>query len=559
MSFVARGGSLNLAGAVVSGVLTFLFYVLVARGLGKADVGAFFVATAVFTIVATSFQLGAHVGFVRFIPQHRVHDRGGDVLPMLAIGLVPVVALGAVAGMGMFFAAGWLAHVVSAGPAEDLVRRDLRAFSPFVPVLSAFTVVVAALQGMGSMRPSVTVDKLGRTGLQVLAGGVALAIGGSLAFVAAWAAPYLIGLVAGSLWLLRLVSRLGATAGRPLTRPASLAREFWKFSGPRGVASVFQVLVLWLDTVLIAALSTTEQAGTYAVATRYLVVGTLAVGALLQVFAPKVSELFARGEMAALSSVYQGSVAWLMALVWPVYVTIAVFSPTLLLLFGHRYTSASGVLALLAAAMLFATACGPVDVVLLMAGRSWYSLCNWGLALSVNVGIDVWLIPRHGMMGAAIGWSASILARNFAALIEVWVLLRLHPVGPGFRRVVTFSLLCFGVLGGLIRLTLGTGPAAFLVASIVGSVGYALLLHRARATLKLDLLFATLGTRLRRRPSGGRHRGPRRPRRHHLQREPVRPTPSPRFDRTAPQARAEALNGSSGVPLPAESVSGPVP
>lgn len=504
MSVVARGGALNLAGAVVSGVLTFAFYVLVARGMSKAEVGAFFVATAVFTIVATSCQLGAHVGFIRFIPRHRVHDRGGDVRPMLAIGLLPVFAIGTVAAVVMYLGAGWLSDHASHGQNPALVRRDLQAFAVFVPVLSAFTVVIAALQGFGNMRPSVLVDKLGRTGLQVVAGVVALAVGGSLAFVAAWAVPYLVGLLVGSAWLLRPARRLAVSrAGQPRTERAPLAREFWSFSGPRGIASVFQVLVLWLDTVLIAILATTQEAGIYAVATRYLVVGTLAVGALLQVIGPKVSELFARGELDALFSVYQGSVAWLMAIVWPVYVTIAVFSPTLLSLFGEQYISASSVLALLAGAMLFATACGPVDVVLLMAGRSWYSVANWALALAVNVGLDVWLIPEHGMMGAAIGWTASILARNFAPLLEVAILFRLHPFGPGFRRVVTFSLLCYGVLGGLVRLSVGTGPTALAVAALAGSTCYAVLLHRSRAALKLDLLFATVRSSMRRRATRG--------------------------------------------------------
>lgn len=498
MSFVARGGTLNLAGAIVSGVLTFAFYVLVARGLSRAEVGAFFVATAVFTIVATTCQLGAQSGFVRFIPRHRVHNRGRDIRPMLAIGLVPVLIAGTFAAVAMYLGAEWLAPYVSHGQNEELVRRDLQAFAPFVPVMSVFTVVIAGLTGFASMRPNVIVDKLGRTALQVVAGVAALASGSALAFVAAWTVPYLLGLLAGSVWLLRLARRLGATAGQSRSGRGVLAGEFWRFSGPRGIASLFQVLVLWLDTVLIAILSTTAQAGIYAVATRYLVVGTLAVGALLQVIGPKVSELFARGELPALFSVYQGSVAWLMAIVWPIYVTIVVFSPTLLSLFGRRYTSASGVLALLAVAMLFATACGPVDVVLLMAGRSWYSVVNWALALVVNVGIDLWLIPKHGMMGAAIGWTASIVARNLAPLIEVAVLFRLHPFGPAFRRVVAFTLICYGIVGGFLRLTLGVGPTALAVGVLAGSAGYAMLLYRSRATLKLDLLFATLGTAVRR-------------------------------------------------------------
>ena len=37
--------------------------------------------------------------------------------------------------------------------------------------------------------------------------------------------------------------------------------------------------------------------------------------------------------------------------------------------------------------MLFATACGPADSVLLMAGRSWLSLWNTTIALTLSIGL----------------------------------------------------------------------------------------------------------------------------------------------------------------------------
>ena len=60
----------------------------------------------------------------------------------------------------------------------------------------------------------------------------------------------------------------------------------------------------------------------------------------------------------------------------------------------------------LAAAMLVATGCGMVDMVLTMAGRTSWNLGNVLLALGVNVGLDLLLIPEHGVLGAAIGLAA---------------------------------------------------------------------------------------------------------------------------------------------------------
>ena len=116
--------------------------------------------------------------------------------------------------------------------------------------------------------------------------------------------------------------------------------------------------------------------------------------------------------------------------------------------FGDGYDVASDVVLILSLTMLLATACGPVDSVLLMAGRSWLSLRNSTVALAVNVGLNVVLIPLDGIRGAAIAWSVAIVVRN------------LLPAGPGAptpRRCGrspdprcwsrSGAVACFGVVG----------------------------------------------------------------------------------------------------------------
>ena len=78
------------------------------------------------------------------------------------------------------------------------------------------------------------------------------------------------------------------------------------------------------------------------------------------------------------------------------------------------------------ATMLVATACGMVDVVLIMAGKATWNLANVLAAFVVMVGLDLWLIPQLGILGAAIGWSASILVGNLVPLIQVRHALACH-------------------------------------------------------------------------------------------------------------------------------------
>ena len=96
--------------------------------------------------------------------------------------------------------------------------------------------------------------------------------------------------------------------------------------------------------------------------------------------------------------------------------------------FGDGYDVASDVVLILSLTMLLATACGPVDSVLLMAGHSWLSLVNSTVTLAVNVGLNLVLIPLYGIRGAAIAWSVAIVVRNLLPLVQVRRHLSMWPL-----------------------------------------------------------------------------------------------------------------------------------
>ena len=129
---------------------------------------------------------------------------------------------------------------------------------------------------------------------------------------------------------------------------------------------------------------------------------------------------------------------------WPLYLVLAGFAPTLMAVFGEGYDVASDVVLILSLTMLLATACGPVDSVLLMAGRSWLSLRNSTVALAVNVGLNFVLIPLYGIRGAAISWSVAIVVRNLLPLLNVRRHLDMWPITATHRSWPPAAIVCFG-------------------------------------------------------------------------------------------------------------------
>lgn len=499
LSSLARGWLLNLFGVMGSGLFGFMFGIVVARGLGATGAGVFFTAIALFTIAAAGAQLGASTGLVWSIARFRALGQLDSIRPTLSTALLPVVLTGILLGVALFVFAGELAGLVLDGSAAGTAARYLRAFAPFLPLAVASTALLGATRGLGTMVPLVAIEQLGKAilrptfALLVLAGGL-----GSVAFAFAWAVPHALGFVAAVIALLLVIRRTAPAAGRAFRPSGEITRDFWRFAAPRGVAGVFQITLLWLDTILVAALASPHEAGIYKAAISYITQGTFASQAIVFVIGPLLSALLAQELRERAQSVYQTATWWLSALAWPIYLTLALFAPLFMSAFGSEFVRGDTVLIILALPMLLAMAAGPVDVVLLMAGKSSWNLLNVALALTTNVVLNLLLIPRFGITGAAVAWAATILVSNTAALLEVRLFLKLRPLGSGFPIVALLSAGCYGLLGLAIRAGLGPTLPAFLLFAAGSTALYVMLLWRFREALHVSVLFESLRRRDRR-------------------------------------------------------------
>lgn len=503
LATLARGGILNLVGAVCNALFAFVLTLVITRRLHAAGAGAFFEAVALFTILSTAAGLGADLGLVRMIARHLALDRVRDVRRSITSGLVPVLVVGAALAVFTFVNAAELARLLARSGHRDALAAYLRALAPLLPLAAAYSVSVAASRGFGTMVPAVLIDRIGRPVLQPVLVLAVLVLGAGSTLVAlAWGAPIAVGLVAALVWLYALVRRAERhpRPRRAGTPPGQVVRAFWRFTGPRGLASMFQVAFIWLNTLFIGALRSTQDAGAYTAATRYLVVGSFVTTSVLQVAGPKISELFARRAHGRAALVYQTSAGWMVAAAWPIYLTLALFAPFFVKVFGSGFGPGAVVLRVIALAMLVATITGPVDIVLLMGGRSSWNLVNTLAALAANVALNFLLIPAFGLAGAALAWSASILINNLAPLAQVWMFLHLHPFGRGTLWAGLAAAVCFGGVGLAVTGFVGQTWRGFGAYAVIATGLYALLVRRWRDAVQLR----ALGNALRLRGRGGR-------------------------------------------------------
>jgi O-antigen/teichoic acid export membrane protein len=495
---VARDGALNLVGAGISAVLNVAITVVVTRGFDRRAAGVFFTATSVFLLAYTVARLGTATGAVFFVSRYRRTGQQHRLRASLRVASFPVVATSVVLAALLFGFAPQVSGRILRGGGDDAVAA-LRVLAVFIPFAAVSDLALAAARGFARMRPLVLVEKIGRPLAQTLLVGTVVLVGASaqVALPAAWVSPYVASALVSWLWLgtlRRAAERRAGLPPGPVTRAE--AGEFWRFTAPRALGSIAQIGLQRLDIILVAALAGPVPAAVYTAATRFLVVGQLGGTAISTAVQHRFGELLAVGDRTGTNRLYQFATSWLMLLLWPVYLLFAVFSGSLLAVFGSGYAVGRSVMVLLALSMLVATAAGSVDNVLNMAGRTTWTLGNAALALAIDVGLDLLLIPHLGILGAAIGWSAAILANNVLPVAQLGWSMRLHPFGRATFAAAALAGGCFGVIPLAALLVAGDRLAVLVAAAVAGAVLYAGLLWRCREVLQLGALRA-----LRRRPA----------------------------------------------------------
>jgi O-antigen/teichoic acid export membrane protein len=484
---VGRGGAFNLAGAGVSAVFAIVLSIVVARGLSQNDTGMFFAATSFFLIMAAIARLGTPLGLVYFLSRRRELGESAQVGALIRIALGPVVVVAAVLGLALAVLAQPLADLILGGDPRSV--PVLRVLAASLPILALSDAVLAGTRGFGTMRPTVLLDRIGRPVVQVVLAVLVIGAGlGAVAVTGAWVAPYAITVVVAGWWLLRMVRH----AGPQDPAPEGTRREFWRFTGPRAVTSVVQLCVQRLDVVLVSTLRSPKEAATYAVASRVVTFGQLTNSALGLAAQPRLARLLATGDRDGANELYRTTTAWIILLNGPLYLTVAFFSPLLLGVFGQEYVSAWPVTVALCVAAFIGNGVGMVDVMLSMAGRTTWNLANGVLALVVQVGLDLILIPPFGAFGAALGWGAAIITANLVPLVQLAKVDKLHPFGRGTALATVVVTVTVAIPMALVVAVMGQSWLALAVGLVVAGGIYSAVAWHMRATLHIEALLTSL-------------------------------------------------------------------
>ena len=403
---VVRGAGFVMGIRVAGAAIALLSQVLLARWMGAFEYGIFAYVWVWVIILGILAPMGFGTSTLRFVPEYRVNGKWRRLAGILEASWRVVMVLGvAVMTVGLL--------VIAA------LRNEIDPYYVAPLVLAMFCVPGFALGDTleGTARafgwvnlayfPAYIVRPLGI----VLIGGLIYLVVGRLTGLAAVA-----GALAATFLTLtgqRLLLNRRIASSIPRARPVRHTRYWIGASMPLVLAEGLYLLLLNTDIVLLGYFVDPNDVGVYFAATRITNLIVFIYFAVAALAVPKFAELHAEGDRAGLQAFVHNIIQWIF---WP---TLAAAAGLLLVgrfaldLFGDGFDQGYPLLAVLMLGFIARASTGPVEYLLNMTGHQNVTAAVYGGAAALNITLNLVLVPRFGLMGAAMATAASLASASF--------------------------------------------------------------------------------------------------------------------------------------------------
>ena len=392
---------------IVSAAIAYISQVLLARWMGDFEYGVFVVVWVGAVILGGLACIGFQTAVVRFVPEYL--ERGendllrGVLLGSRLYGFAAATAIAILGLVGLFVFGDHLSSYYLIPLYLGAVTLPMLAIGEIQDGISrAFSWPDLSLWPTYIVRPIVI----------LLVMWAALSLGWEPNAVTAMASVIVATYLTSIGQMVALERRLGRTvpAGQRLFQPM-----LWVgIALPIFIVEGFFNLLTNVDILIVGYFMEPDQVAIYFAAAKTLALVHFVYFAVRAGGAQRFSKYYVNGDHQRLGAFVRDTLHWTF---WPslaLVLLIFLVGRELLLLFGPAFASGYPLLFILSAGILVRASIGPAESLLTMAGQQGICAAIYTGAFILNVVLNIVLVPRLGLFGAATATSVALILETIA-------------------------------------------------------------------------------------------------------------------------------------------------
>jgi O-antigen/teichoic acid export membrane protein len=448
MSFASRikragllGGTVIVfIGLGVDSGFSLLTNIILGRTFESDGYGVITTGLTTFSLLVTFLTLGLGTANSRFVPREAGARGRRSVFFSSVLVVLPIVIVAGLAGVALLLAD------VSLFGYEPESLNVIGIFVVAVPFAAFTRLAVAYMRGLEMAVMKTLVQNLVQPSLTLLVVVTSVAFGVAISTLA-WG--YV--LVFGTQAVIVTILLWQKTDLKLSLDFDDRKRTLLSFSLPLVATTGVKSIFTHSDVYLIGLLQSVQQVGVYKsgyVLAKFLGFTLMAVNFL---FLPRISSHLEDDNSETVQRLYLHSSTWLVLFTFPLFLTVLVFPGEILTItFGEEYLPAALPLLVLGFAFFVHSSIGLNGTMLMSTGNVRILFVTTLIASVANVCLNLVLIPRIGILGAAFATLAAYLLMNVFQFAFIW---RMFGVSIVSRKYVSLALAAVSLTAIYLSLT----------------------------------------------------------------------------------------------------------
>lgn len=405
---LVKGGLFAFGYRVLTMAVSYALVIFISRKLGKEGLGVWNLCLAALNILVMLGCLGFNTSIVRFVSEYRAKQWQSLVKELYRHIIRYAAVGGTLLGFLLILSSDLLAKYYFK---DELMSLPLKITGIIVPLVVTSTINVEFIRGHKRIQISEFFRTLILQAVALI--GTAVMSFYSLTFedpLIFYSLGALIALIGTTVFIKKLLSDPGS---EPREAPPVFSfKTHFLISLPMILTSFIQLLNGRVDILMLGYFSDTGVAGVFGLAFKLSIITNFVLGAVKSIAMPKISELFWSDKKKELHRVIHFSTFFIFSFALPVSLALILFPEFILSLVEEEFVGGATVLRIFAVMQLINSASGMVAVFLNMSGNQLFFTKLVSVTTTLNIILNLILIPKFGMEGAAAATLVSTVTWN---------------------------------------------------------------------------------------------------------------------------------------------------
>ncbi|MDP6571050.1 MAG: flippase [Candidatus Marinimicrobia bacterium] len=437
---IAKESTITFSGMLYGNLNRYLYTALLARWVGVEYLGLYSLANSIMLIGEVLSKMGMETGILRFVSRLDPKADADKITSLIqsAFKMTTFFSLGVM--LFRIIGSNFISSIVFSAP--PLFTSILVVFAVSIPFNSLTLLGAYASQGYKLLKYKTAVTQFLNPTILLISMIISYWM---FSKETAIMAPMIITGVIGFFTMNTILKRLSHISIKGVLK-AHFDKDLFSFSLPLMFVAILQTFMHWMDILMLGYFTNPETVGLYHPAVRTAGLLQALLLSFISIFTPLMSNLHHKKDLKKMAGLYQLVSRWLLTAALPVLLLFTIFPQKVMLLFGSQFLPAAPILIILTTAAFIQTILGAAGPTLSMAGFTKLVFRNSLGAFVLNLTLNIVLIPKYGMQGAAIATFLSLSAIGIARVVEVKILLDIYPLTPSLFKSVFAAIFTAAIL-----------------------------------------------------------------------------------------------------------------